>query len=95
MADIELARRFLAGKYQDAGLPHVAAAVLAGISPLGQGTYVAAVAVALADVPAGHVLVPVEDMERIMKVLRFAAHPERSPHADAIERHLAAKGAQP
>lgn len=56
MADLETARRFLAGEYDSAGLPHVAASILAGTSPLGSGVYIAAVAAALAaDCPAcGH-----------------------------------------
>ena len=53
MADLDIARRFLAGEYDSAGLPHVAASILAGVSPLGKGVYVAAVAAALAaDCPA-------------------------------------------
>ena len=53
MADLDTARRFLAGEYDSAGLPHVAASILAGTSPLGRGVYIAAVAAALAaDCPA-------------------------------------------
>lgn len=48
MADVEAARRFIAGEFEDAGLPHVAGAILAGTSPFGQGAYIAAVAAALA-----------------------------------------------
>ena len=48
MADLDTARCFLAGEYDSAGLPHVAASILAGISPLGEGVYIAAVAAALA-----------------------------------------------
>jgi len=47
MADLEAARRFLAGHFEDAGLPHVAGAILDGASPFGQGAYLAAVAEAL------------------------------------------------
>lgn len=47
MADVEAARRFIAGEFEDAGLPHVAGAILAGTSPFGQGAYIAAVAAAL------------------------------------------------
>lgn len=48
MADIEAARRFLAAEFESAGLPHVAGSILAGISPYGNGAYIAAVAAALA-----------------------------------------------
>ncbi len=47
MADIDAARRFIAGEFEDAGLPHVAGAILVGTSPFGQGVYIAAVAAAL------------------------------------------------
>lgn|GEM_PF-2133011 len=48
MADIDAARRFLAAEFESAGLPHLAGSILAGTSPFGQGTYIAAVAAALA-----------------------------------------------
>lgn len=48
MADIDAARRFLAAEFASAGLPHVAGAILGGTSPFGQGTYITAVAAALA-----------------------------------------------
>lgn len=48
MADIEAARRFLAAEFESAGLPHLAGAILAGVSPFGQGAYIAAVAAAMA-----------------------------------------------
>jgi len=48
MADIDAARRFLAAEFASAGLPHVAAGILAGTSPFAQGTYIVAVASALA-----------------------------------------------
>lgn len=48
MVDIDAARRFLAAEFESAGLPHAAGCILAGISPFGQGAYIAAVAAALA-----------------------------------------------
>lgn len=48
MVDIDAARRFLAAEFESAGLPHLAGSILAGTSPFGQGTYIAAVAAALA-----------------------------------------------
>lgn len=48
MADIEAARRFLAGEFENAGLAHIAGAILAGTSSFAQGAYIAAVAAALA-----------------------------------------------
>lgn len=48
MADLDAARRFLAGEYESAGLPHIAASILTGTSPLARGVYVAAIAAALA-----------------------------------------------
>ncbi|MBH1605148.1 hypothetical protein I5U63_08770 [Stenotrophomonas maltophilia] len=48
MVDIDAARRFLAAEFENAGLPHVAGDILAGTSPFGQGTYIAAVVAALA-----------------------------------------------
>ncbi|WP_141750794.1 MULTISPECIES: hypothetical protein [Stenotrophomonas] len=48
MVDIDAARRFLAGEFESAGLPHVASGILDGSSPFGQSVYVAAVAAALA-----------------------------------------------
>lgn len=53
MADVEAARRFIAGEFEDAGLPHLAGAILVGTSPFGQGAYIAAVAAALATPCAG------------------------------------------
>lgn len=47
MVDIDTARRFLAAEFESAGLPHAAGSILAGISPYGQGAYIAAVAAAL------------------------------------------------
>lgn len=38
--------------------------------------------------PEDFALVKVSDLERIVGVLRFAAHPERSPHADALAELL-------
>jgi len=35
VADLDTARSFLTGEYDSAGLPHVAASILAGVSPLG------------------------------------------------------------
>lgn len=32
--------------------------------------------------------VPREKLERIIKVLRYAAHPQRSPHADDLEQFI-------
>lgn len=46
MADIEVARRFLAGEFESAGLPHIAGTILAGTSSFAQGAYIAAVAAA-------------------------------------------------
>jgi hypothetical protein len=37
-----------------------------------------------------HVTLPREEVERVIKVLRYAAHPQRSPHADALEAALTA-----
>lgn len=48
MADLDMARQFLAAEFESAGLPHVAGGILPGTSPFGQGTYIAAVAAALA-----------------------------------------------
>ncbi|WP_242899811.1 hypothetical protein [Stenotrophomonas maltophilia] len=48
MVDIDTARRFLAAEFENAGLPHTAGSILAGISPFGKGAYIAAVAAALA-----------------------------------------------
>lgn len=48
MDEIDAARRFLAAEFESSGLPHVAADILAGTSPFGQGAYIAAVAAALA-----------------------------------------------
>jgi hypothetical protein len=48
MADVDAARRFLAAEVESAGLPHVAAGILAGNSPFAQGAYTIAVAFALA-----------------------------------------------
>ncbi|HDS1362912.1 TPA: hypothetical protein ACG46E_000934 [Stenotrophomonas maltophilia] len=47
MADLDMARQFLAAEFESAGLPHVAGGILAGISPFGKGVYIAAVAAAL------------------------------------------------
>jgi len=47
MADLDMARQFLAAEFESAGLPHVAGGILAGISPFGKGAYIAAVAAAL------------------------------------------------
>ncbi|MBN5137154.1 hypothetical protein JY455_03120 [Stenotrophomonas maltophilia] len=49
MVDIDAARRFLAAEFENVGLPHLAGAVLAGISPYGKGAYIAAVAAALSN----------------------------------------------
>lgn len=48
MADIDAGRRFLAAEFESAGLPHVAADILAGTSPFAQGAYIVAMASALA-----------------------------------------------
>lgn len=39
-------------------------------------------------VPAGHVLVPVDEVDRAVKVMRYAAHPYPSPNADALAAFL-------
>ncbi|HHA2440142.1 TPA: hypothetical protein ACOECF_000239 [Stenotrophomonas maltophilia] len=51
MVDIDTARRFLAAEFENAGLPHTAGSILAGISPFGKGAYIAAVAAALSAQP--------------------------------------------
>lgn len=48
MADIDAARPFLAAEFESAGLPHVAADILAGTSPFAQDPYIVAMASALA-----------------------------------------------
>ncbi|HDS1368448.1 TPA: hypothetical protein ACG4ML_003470 [Stenotrophomonas maltophilia] len=47
MADIDAGGRFLAAEFESAGLPHVAADILAGTSPFAQGAYIVAVGSAL------------------------------------------------
>lgn len=48
MVDIDDARRFLAGEFESAGLPHIANGILDGTSPFGLSVYIAAVVAALA-----------------------------------------------
>jgi hypothetical protein len=42
-----------------------------------------------AKAPAGFVMVPRDEAERLMKVLRYAAHPQPSPHGDYLATLIA------
>lgn len=92
MTDLDrMARELLADEYSkrhgDAFRQY--ALVSAALMP-NEECAIAAIRTALLTAPPGYVLVPEDELQRAIDVLRYGSHPQPSPHADALAAMLAA-----